>query len=135
MTSHHNLRDQLTAKKLQVLDIERKVSNINLDLFQLTQRFHTDSTKIQKKIDRVQFSRPSGNPANQWPHRPMTTRISAFYQVKERKETQLRKSKDLLKLAYEHSRAIFTSQRLALENDKFDIESQIRQILIQLHEF
>ena len=135
MTSQQNLRDQLTAKKLQVRDIQEKVSAIELSLNQLSRIFFNDSNKIQQKITRVQFSRPRGNPANQWPHCPMTSRVRSFYQAKEHKERELRKSKDLLKQVFDHNRAILTSKRLILENEQFDIESQIRLVLIQLHEF
>ena len=134
MSSQHSLRDQLSAKRLKVAELEEKITTINQSVHQLSQKFYIEAAKLQQKINRVQFSRPRGNPANQWPHCPMTPRVSAFYQTKEFKETELRKNKDLLKQVYDHKRAILTSQCLVLKNEQFDLESQIRLICIQLHE-
>ena len=101
---------------------------------QLTQVFRDGSNKLQSKIDQIQFKRPRGNPANQFPHVPMTDRIRQFYQKKAAKETALRKDKDLLTQTYNHERAILTSPRTKLENQQMDIESEIRIIKIKLHQ-
>ena len=133
MSSQQNLREQLAFKNFQIEDIVQKISALSLRIVQLSQKFYRDAAKIQQKINKVQFSRPRGNPANQWPHCPMTNRVRAFYLSKERKETQLRQDKDLLKQTFDHSKAILTCERLVLENEKSNIESQIRQIRIQLN--
>ena len=131
--SQKSLQDQLTISKIHVQDIEQKISILNSNIYQLSQKFYTTAAGLQRKIDSVQFSRPRGNPANQWPHCPMTNRVRAFYQIKEHKERELRKKKDLLRQVVDHDTAILTSQRLVLENELFDVESQIRLILIQLN--
>ena len=128
------LQQQLGEKEAQLADVVHKLSIINLNIHKLTQKFNIEAQRIHRRISKVQASRPRGNPANQWPHCPMTPRVSAFYQTKEFKETELRKNKDLLKQVYDHKRAILTSQCLVLKNEQFDLESQIRLIRIQLHE-
>ena len=133
MASQLVLRQQLEEKKAQLGDIVHQISAINLKICKLSQKFTKEAGKIQKRLSKVQFSRPRGNPANQWPHCPMTNRVQAFYQSKERKETQLRQNKDLLKQTFDHSKAILTYERLVFENEKRDIGSQIRQIRIQLN--
>ena len=133
MANQQNLKEQRAAKEAEIEVIVQKISSINRRIFQLSQKYTSESAKIQHKLTRVQYSRPRGNPANQWPHRPMTNSVRNFYQIKERKEREVMQNKDLLKQTYDHSKAILTTQRLVLENAKFDIESQIRQIDIQLH--
>ena len=133
MSSQQSLTEQATLKRTQIEDIVHKVSALTTKIFNLSQKYQSDAAKIQRKITKVQFSRPRGNPANQWPHRPMTNRVQAFYQAKERRETRLRQGQDLLKQTFDHSRAILTCEKQALLNSKFDLESQIRIINIQLH--
>ena len=106
---------------MQTEDILLRISSLNRRIPQLSQKFTAEAAKIQHKLNKVQISRP------------ITNRISAFYQVKERKERELMQSKDLLQLTFDHNKAILTTQRLALENAKFHIESQIQLINIQLH--
>ena len=127
------LKQQLCEREALLEDTVEKISAINLKIFKLTQKFTTEIGKIQLRLSKVQASRPRGNPANQWPHRPMTNRLSIFYQTKERKERGLWQRKNLLQQAFDHDRAILTSQRLVLTNLEHDIESQIRIIKIQLH--
>ena len=127
------LRQQLEEKKTQLEVIEQQISTINQKICKLSQKFNKEANKIQQRINKAQASRPRGNPANQWPHCPMTNRVQAFYQSKERKETQLRQNKDLLKQTFDHSKAILTYERLVFENEKRDIGSQIRQIRIQVN--
>ena len=52
------LQEQLSAKTSQIEDILRKVSVLNLRINSLSQKFHSDASKLQVRIDRVQFSRP-----------------------------------------------------------------------------
>ena len=133
MASQLVLRQNLEEKKTQLEVIEQQILAINQKICKLSQKFNHDAAKIQKKITKVQFSRPRGNPANQWPHCPMTNRVQIFYQAKERKETMLRQQKDLLKQTFDHSRAILTCERQTLVNAQFDLESQIRILNIQIH--
>ena len=133
MSSNHSLREQLEAKKCQDEAITLKISAIVLSIPKLSQKFFKETAKIQNKINKVQFSRPRGNPANQWPHCPMTSRVRAFYQIKDRKERDLRIQKDLIQHIFNHDKAILTSQRLVLENEQHDIKSRIRLIRIQLN--
>ena len=135
MASQQHLRELVRDKTAEIEVIQHNISLILVKIHKLSQKFYKEDTKIQHKINKVQFSRPRGNPANQWPHTPMTSRVRVFYQIKERKETELRKSKDLLKQTFDHERAILFSQRLVLENAQRDIESQIRLITLQLHWF
>ena len=132
MSSQQSLREQVSSKKVQIEDIDNKITALSLRILNLTQKYNFESLKIQRKITRVQFSRPRGNPANQWPHCPMTNRVQAFYQSKERKETRLRQEKELLKQTFDHSRAILTCEKNVLANAKFDLESQIRILNIQI---
>ena len=135
MASQQHLRELVRDKTAEIEVIQHNISLILVKIHKLSQKFYKEDTKIQHKINKVQFSRPRGNPANQWPHTPMTSRVRVFYQIKERKETELRKRKDLIKQTFDHEKAILSSQRLVLENAKFDIESQVRLIYIQLHWF
>ena len=124
---------QAATKKSQIEVCEQQISAINLRVYKLTQSFNTNAAKLQQKINKVQFSRPRGNPANQWPHRPMCIRVQLFYEIKEAKEQKLSRDKDLLKQTYDHKRAILSAQKLSLENAQFDLESELRQVNIQLH--
>ena len=133
MSGPQLLREQVTIKEAQIQGIVQKISALNLSIFQLSQKYYREADKVQRKITKVQFSRPRGNPANQWPHQPMTPRVQAFYQSKERKESRLRREKDLLKQTFDHSKAILTCQRQVLTNEQFDLESQIRILKIQIH--
>ena len=72
MSRQQNLRDQLNAKKVQLEVIVQKILSIVRNIHQLTQIFSIEAAKLQHKISKVQFSRPRGQPANQWPHAPMT---------------------------------------------------------------
>ena len=127
------LQQQLGEKEAQLADVVHKLSIINLNIHKLTQKFNIEAQRIHRRISKVQASRPRGNPANQWPHRPMTSRINAFYQAKEDKEHLLWQKKDLLRQVFNHDRAILTSQRSVLTNTEHDIESQIRILNIQIH--
>ena len=133
MSSQQFLREQVTIKDAQIEDLVHKISPLNLRILCLSQKYNGEADKIQRKITKVQFSRPRGNPANQWPHCPITPRLQAFYQSKERRESRLRQEKDLLKQSYDHSRSILTCQRQALANAQYDLESQIRILKIQIH--
>ena len=84
MANQQQLRDLLEAKKVQLVLIDHNISLIVLQIRKLSLKFYKEDAKVQQKINKVQFSRPRGNPANQWPHTPMTNRVRAFYQVKER---------------------------------------------------
>ena len=133
MSNQQSLREQVATKEIQITDIVEKISTLNLRISILSEKFNHEAAKIQQKITKVQFSRPRGNPANQWPHCPMTHRVQTFYQSKERKETRLRQQKDLLKQTFDHDKAILTCERQVLANAKFDLESQIRILNIQIH--
>ena len=133
MSNQQSLKEQVATKKIQIEDIVQKISTLTHRIFSLSQKFNHEAAKIQQKITKVQFSRPRGNPANQWPHRPMTNRVQTFYQSKERKETRLRQQKDLLKQTFDHDRAILTCEKQVLANAQFDLESQIRILNIQIH--
>ena len=133
MTSQQNLKDQVTSKELLVEDIVQKISALTIRIYHLSQKYYSAAAKIQNRINKVQFLRPRGNPANQWPHRPMTPRIQAFYEAKERKESRLRQEKDLLKQTFDPNRAILTCEKNALANSQFDLESEIRILKIQIH--
>ena len=132
MASQQQLIDQIGANALQLELLVQKVSTLVLQIRKLTLKFYKEDAKIHRKIVKVQFSRPRGNPANQWPHSPMTSRVRAFYQIKEHKETELRQSQVLLKQTFHHNKAILVNQRLELENAQADIESQNRLLKIQL---
>ena len=95
MTSRQKLREQLDSKKVQLEVIEQNISSLALKIRKLSLKFYKEDGKVQHKINKIQFSRPRGNPTNQWPHTPMTSRVRAFYQIKERKETELRQSQDI----------------------------------------
>ena len=131
--SQKALTENLAVKRSQIEDLEQKISGINISIHRLSQKFHQEAAKIQHKITKIQFSRPRGNPAHHWPHRPMTSQVRAFYQVKDRKEGELRRSQNLLKQTFDHDKALLTSSRLVLESALFDLESQVRLINIQLH--
>ena len=133
MTSQQSLRDHVALKEIQIEDIVQKISALNASIYHLSQKYNFDAAHIQRRITKVQFSRPRGNPANQWPHRPMTAQLQVFYQAKERKESRLRKEKDLLKQTYDHAKAILTCEKNALASAQFDLESQIRILKIQIH--
>ena len=133
MSSQQSLIEQVTSREIQIEDLVNKISTLTLHIHQLSQKYHHNAVKIQRKLTKVQFSRPRGNPSNQWPHCPMTPRIRAFYQSKERKESRIRQEQDLLKQTFDHSKAILASERHVLVNAKFDLESQIRIIKIQIH--
>ena len=133
MSSQQDLREQVAAKKTQIEVVIQKISALTQLILTLSLKYNREAAKIQRQITKVQFSRPRGNPANQWPHRPMTNRIQAFYQAKERRDTRLRQEKDLLKQTFDHSRAIMTCERNVLTNTQFDLESQVRILNIQIH--
>ena len=122
---------ELLAKQTRLEELTKQILVINVDLQQLTLQFNTNANRIQSRISKVQFSRPRGNPANYWPHRPMTNRIHLFYQAKEKKEGLLRQNKEMLKLTFEHNRAILINRKLVLINEQSDLESQIRLIRIR----
>ena len=86
MSSQLALRQQLEEKEAQLEVTVHKISVINQKNFKLTQKFTVEAGKIQKRLSKLQASRPRGNPANQWPHRPMNSNLRAFYQAKEAKE-------------------------------------------------
>ena len=65
MSSQQNLIEQLAFKNFQIEDIVQKISALSLRIVRLSQNFYRDAAKIQQKINKVQFSRPRGNPANQ----------------------------------------------------------------------
>ena len=132
MSSQQSLKEQVDTKKTEIDEIAQKISALTHRIHTLSVKYNIEAAKVQRKITKVQFSRPRGNPANQWPHRPMTHRIQAFYQAKERKETSLRQQKDLLKQTFDHSRAIMTCEQNILANAKFDLESQVRILSIQI---
>ena len=133
MAYNQTLKDQLVAKNTQVQVIVQQINNINLAIHRLTEKFNVESNKLQHRIDKVQFSRPRGNPSNYWPHSPMTDRIRAFYVIKERKESDLRRVKDSKRQTFDHEKAILTSRLLPLTKDKHELESQIKKINIQLN--
>ena len=122
MSSQRNLKEQVTSKELQLEVISNKISSLNLQILNLSQKYNFDADKLQRKITKVQFSQPRGNPANQWPHCPMTPRIQAFHQSKGRKESRLRQEKDMLKQTFDHGKAILTCERQVLANAQFDLE-------------
>ena len=131
MMSRINPKCEFTTRQDEIACIQAKISSIDIELFKLTQNFHIQAGKLQRQINKVQFSRPRGNPANIWPHRPMTTRVRQFYQAKEGCETFLRNNMDLLKLSFDHSKAIITSKKAILESELSDTESQIK--LLKIH--
>ena len=124
-------KSELTARQVEIASILEKIISLDLELFKLIQRFNVETGKLHTQIHKIQFSRPRGNPANIWPHRPMTDRVRLFYQAKESRETFLRRNKDLLKLSFDHSKAIITSRKSVLENDIHDLESQIRLLQVR----
>ena len=133
MPSQLILREQVALKNAQIDDIVSKISALTHCILNLSLKYNRDAAKLQRQITKVQFSRPRGNHANQWPHPPMTSRVQAFYQAKERKETRLRQEADLLKQTFDHSKAIMTCERNVLANAQFDLESQVRILNIQIH--
>ena len=122
----------LLDKQTRHEELTQQILVINVDLQKITLQFNTEANRIQSRITKIQFSRPRGNPANYWPHRPMTNRIHLFYQAKEKKESSIRHNKEMLKLTFEHDRAILTSLKLVLINKQSDLTSQIRLIRIRL---
>ena len=132
MPSQQSLREQVATKKAQIEDIVQKISALTHRIHTLYAKYNLDAVKIQRQTTKVQFSRPRGNAANQWPHRPMTNRVQAFYQAKKRKETRLRQEKDLLNQTFDHSKAIMTCEKNVLTNAQFDLESQVRILNIQI---
>ena len=133
MASQQQLKELVSTKELQLQSIYQKISSLVLQICKLSLKFYKEDAKIHRKIVKVQFSRPRGNPANQWPHSPMTSRVRAFYQIKEQKETELRQTQALLKQTFHHNKAILINQRQELANAQSNIESQIRLLKIQLH--
>ena len=133
MANQNALKQQLSEKEEQLEDLVLRISAVVVKINKLSQKFFREAAKIQQRLNKVQSSRPRGNPANQWPHRPITGRISAFYQAKENKERKLWQDKDLLRQVFDHNRAILTSQKLILTNAEHDIKSQIRLLKIQIH--
>ena len=133
MASQLVLRQQLQEKTAQLEVIVLEISAISQKILKLSQKFTKEAVKIQKRLSKVQASRHRGNPANQWPHRPMTSSLRAFYQAKEGKERSLWQDKNLLRQVFDHDRAILTCQRSTFSNAEHDIESQIRILKIQLH--
>ena len=133
MSSQLALRQQLEEKEAQLEVTVHKISVINQKNFKLTQKFTVEAGKIQKRLSKLQASRPRGNPANQWPHRPMTSNLRAFYQAKETKERAIWQSQSLLQQVFDHDKAILTSQRSVLSIAEHDLEFQIQLIKIKLH--
>ena len=133
MDSKQKFRDELAAKNTQIGSTVQQISIVLSSISRLSQRFSSDSAKAQQKINKVQFSRPRGNPHKQWPHCPMTERIRAFHQVKDRKERDLWNNKSMLRQVFDHEKAILTSKRAVLETEKHDIQCQIKQIRIRLN--
>ena len=88
-SKQHSLRQQLSKKEAQLEVIVQKISAANLNIYKLSQKFYIEAAKIQQSLSKVQASRPRGNPANQWPHRPMTPSLRGFFQAKENKERKL----------------------------------------------
>ena len=133
MASQLVLRQQLQEKTAQLEVIVLEISAISQKILKLSQKFTKEAVKIQKRLSKVQASRHRGNPANQWPHRPMTSSLRAFYQAKESKERKIWQSKSLLQQVFDHDKAILTSQRSVLSNEEHDLEFQIQLIRIRLH--
>ena len=106
MDNKQTLRDELTAKNTQIDLIVHQISLILSSIHRLSLKFNSESAKVKHRINKVSSSMPRGNPRNQWPHRPMTERIRAFYQIKDRKESQLWNSKSRLRLVFDHEKAI-----------------------------
>ena len=127
-----NLSRDLLSKQTHLAAVTHQITTININIQALTHKFNIEANKIKAKLTRVQLSRPTGNPANYWPHRPMTNRINLFYQTKERKVSSLTQRQEMLTLTFEHNRAILLSQKLALNSEQSDIESQIKLIRIRL---
>ena len=97
---------ELLSKQTRLEVVTTQILGINDEIQKITFQFNTQANKIQSRISKVQLSRPRGNPANYWPHCPMTPRVNLFYQAKERKEKLLSQSQVNLKLTFEHNRAI-----------------------------
>ena len=133
MATNQTLKDQLATKNVQLQVIVHQIDTIKKNIYKLSQKFLSESAKLQNRINKVQFSRPRGNPSNQWPHCPMTSRIRAFYVVKERKESDLRKNKELRQQTFDHDKSILTSRLIPLRQDRHELESQIKMINIQLN--
>ena len=76
------LREELQAKQVQLAAILKDISTIVIKIHKLSQKYYKEDAKISHKLVKIQFSRPRGNPANYWPHTPMTPRVRAFYQNK-----------------------------------------------------
>ena len=83
IANQNALKQQLSEKEEQLEDIVLRISAVVVKISKLSQNFFREAAKIQRSLNKVQASRPRGNPANQWPHRPITGRISAFYQAKD----------------------------------------------------
>ena len=132
MANKVDLKNQLREKEAQLEEVVHQIAAVNLKISKLSHKFFNEDGRVQQRLNRVQASRPRGNPANQWPHRPITDNLRAFYQSKENKERQLWQKKDLLRQVFDHNRAILVSQRLALTNSEHDIQSQIRLLRIQI---
>ena len=132
IASFNSLTSELLVKQVRLNCLTQQISLILVDIHKLTLKFNAESNRLQIKISKVQFSRPRGNPANYWPHRPMTNRIRLFYQSKENKESSLRQNQEMVKLTFEHNRAILVQRKLVLLNEKSDLESQIKLIKIRL---
>ena len=130
---NNSLSNDLQSKQARHDALTQQISLLLVDIHRLTVKFSSESNKLQIKISKVQFSRPRGNPANYWPHRPMTNRIRLFYQAKENKEKLLRQNQELVKLTFKHNRAILVHHKLVLLNEQSDLESQIKLIKIRLN--
>ena len=133
MATNQTLKDQLATKNVQLQVIVHQIDTIKKNIYKLSQKFLSESAKLQNRINKVQFSRPRGNPSNQWPHCPMTNRIHIFHQNKERKLKDLYKTKDLKRQTFDHEKALLTSKRSTLEAEKKEIQSQVKLINIQLN--
>ena len=82
MANQTALRQQLAERESQLEVIAHKISTIILKISKLSRKFFIEADRIQQRINKVQASRPRGNPATQWPHRPISSAISAFLHQK-----------------------------------------------------
>ena len=128
----NSLHSELLPMQAKLDEVTRQVQAVNGRIQIITLKFNTEANKLRNRISKVQLSRPRGNPLNYWPHCPMTNRINLFYQTKERKLSILTQRKEVLRLTYEHDRAILVNQKLVLISEQRDIESQIKLIRIRL---
>ena len=62
MAHNQTLKDQLAAKSNQVQVLVQQIDNIEQNIHKLSQKFRSESAKLQHRINKVQFSRPRGNP-------------------------------------------------------------------------